>query len=685
MDLQIAHKSPTPALPQEWSAGARVAHRPPVAWLPLILCLIVALALLVARGAVMGERAYATFQAARDLRDLGDLGLQSPLFVALLAGAGKLGLPIPATGLLLSAAGWLVAIAAVYGIGLRFNRPVMAVFAAGALVLEPTAPLLMGQGALFVMGWLWGALANIKYQISNFKRAGGQKLEGASRKPDIRHPTSDIRNGIAVFALAALAVSIVYHASQATASTLWASYGPALLPGLALLAGLLVDKLVALTARLPFAWRSDERVVFKAVLVVLALTGLGYARSTASAWSSASHEAAAERLALWEQAGLWLQKNTAPESTVWSDEGGALRYFSGRRVVGTAPADTPPDYCVTDNSLTWTERVSQPWFRERYRRVTAITNPYDSLAPLTIYRYRPSPFDVGPVVNVGAHFGESLELLSYRLDSTQLIPDEDQHLTLTWRALQPLPKLINVRVRLYDSASRRVWAQVMNATPANARSQLWPVGRPLTDLYTLRVPKDLAPGAYQVEVQVLRAENEVIPETDIEHPIGDAVILARLEVQPWISDTPMTAAHSLTALFGEPTLAAGRAIELTGYTAPSRVERGEVLRVRLYWHAQAAPGKSYHVFTHLLTADNRLVAQQDSAPVYETYPTDQWKAGQYILDEHLIPIDAATPPGRYWLKVGLYTPESGERLIARDQAGRELADRSLPLIQVDVE
>ena len=71
--------------------------------------------------------------------------------------------------------------------------------------------------------------------------------------------------------------------------------------------------------------------------------------------------------------------------------------------------------------------------------------------------------------------------------------------------------------------------------------------------------------------------------------------------------------------------------------------------------------------------------------MYETYPTDQWQAGQYILDEHLIPIDAATPPGRYWLKVGLYSPENSERLTARDQAGRQAPDQSLPLIQVDVE
>ena len=652
-----------------------------VAWLPMMLCLIIALVLLVVRGPVIGERAYATFQVARDLRGLRptegwhDLeGLHSSLFVVLLAGAGKLGLSIPSAGLLLSAAGWLVAIVAVYDIGLRFNRPVMAAFAAGALVLEPTVPLLMGQGALFVMGWLWGALVSFKFQISNTKN---------------QNAPFAIRNGVAALALVVLVISIAYHASQASIQVLWASYGPALLPGLALLAGLLLDKLIRLTARLPFAWRRNEWTAFQTILVVLALIGVSYARDTAKVWSSASREAAAERLALWEQAGLWLQKNTAPESTVWSDENGVLRYFSGRRVVGTSPADPPPDYCVTDNALTWAERVSQPWFAERYRRVTAITNPYDSVAPLTIYRYRPSPFDVGPVVNVGAKFGESLELSSFRLDSTLLIPDEDQHLTLTWRALQSLPKLINVQVRLYGSDSRRIWAQVVNATPANARSQLWPVSRPMTDLYTLRIPKDLPPGAYQLEVQVLHAENEVIPTTDIEHPIGDAVILARLEAQPWTSDTPLTAPYPLTATFGEPTFAysraAGRAIQLTGYSASTHVDRGGVLRVRLYWHAQIAPDRSYHVFTHLLTADNRLVAQQDSAPVYETYPTDRWKAGQYILDEHLIPIDAATPPGRYWLKVGLYSPESGERLAAQDQAGQPVPDESLPLIQVDVE
>jgi len=99
---------------------------------------------------------------------------------------------------------------------------------------------------------------------------------------------------------------------------------------------------------------------------------------------------------------------------------------------------------------------------------------------LSIYRYRSSPFDLGPEVRVGARLGGILELVSYRVDSTQLIPGEAQHLTLTWRALEQLTRALHVRVRLYEMASGRIWAQVDKAEPANIKTRLWPVGRSLT-------------------------------------------------------------------------------------------------------------------------------------------------------------------------------------------------------------
>jgi hypothetical protein len=202
----------------------------------------------------------------------------------------------------------------------------------------------------------------------------------------------------------------------------------------------------------------------------------------------------------------------------------------------------------------------------------------------------------------------------------------------------------------------------------------------LSDRYTLPIPDDLSSGAYQLDVRVYGD----FPEHALPVRGQAQLTLAQLEVQPWISDVPMTVARPLTATFGD-------AIELIGYglwpasdTMPI-VEHGGGLRVRLYWRARAVPSVSYHIFAHLLTADNQLVAQSDSIPVYETFPTDQWQAGQYILDEHIIPIGSDVPPGRYWLKIGMYTAENGERVTARDAAGREAPERSLPLVQVEVE
>jgi len=649
--------------------SASVAHRSPVVWLPLILCLVVTLALLLLRGAVPGERAFAAFQSARDLRDLADLeGLHSPLFMLPLALAARLGLPLVQVGVSLSVTGWLATLVAVYWIGLRFNRPVIALFAAVALTIEPSFYRLMGQDALFVMGWLWGAVA-----LSNL----GIAREYAKFK------FSNFKTWIAGLMLIVLAIAAIAQARVAPASML-ASYGPALIAGLALLGGWALDRVIVLFTRWP-PLRADKNVL-AAGLMVIALAGVGYARDSGHLLERTPFSA--QRLALWQQAGAWLRQNSLPGMRVWSDQAGVVGYFSERYTVDDVAPETLPDYAVAVNSLVWMQRLSQPWFQEHYRPVFAIANPYDSLAPLSIYRYRPSPFDAGRPFAVEKRFGESVELMQYRLDSEQLIPGEAQHLTLTWRALEPLPKAINVRVRLYEMATRKVWVEVVNAAPANVRSQLWPVARPMIDRYTLEIPDDLPDGAYQLQVQVLRAENEIIPETNLEHLVGDAIVLAQLQVQPWVSDTPLTAAHPLTATFSDRD---GGVIELLGYglrpasdTTPI-VERGGGLRVRLYWRAQAVPGASYHIFTHLLTADGRLVAQSDGIPVYGTWPTDQWQAGQYILDEHLMSIGADVPPGRYWLKIGMYTAENGERVTARDAAGREAPERSLPLVQVEVE
>ncbi len=46
----------------------------------------------------------------------------------------------------------------------------------------------------------------------------------------------------------------------------------------------------------------------------------------------------------------------------------------------------------------------------------------------------------------------------------------------------------------------------------------------------------------------------------------------------------------------------------------------------------------------------------------EPYPTDLWEPGEIVADEHTITLPEGTLPGDVMLRVGLYLPETAQRL-----------------------
>ena len=62
-----------------------------------------------------------------------------------------------------------------------------------------------------------------------------------------------------------------------------------------------------------------------------------------------------------------------------------------------------------------------------------------------------------------------------------------------------------------------------------------------------------------------------------------------------------------------------------------------------------------------------LQGQHDSPPVDGSFPTDQWPTSLIIRDRHILTLDAAAPPAAYNLIVGLYDPNTGERLSVPDR------------------
>ena len=103
----------------------------------------------------------------------------------------------------------------------------------------------------------------------------------------------------------------------------------------------------------------------------------------------------------------------------------------------------------------------------------------------------------------------------------------------------------------------------------------------------------------------------------------------------------------------------GDVLELRGYDLE---QTGDTLALTLHWQARQRMETGFKFFVHLYSlADGSLAAQADWVAHDWTYPTDRWEADEFVTDTVSL---SAIPAGRYRLVVGVYDPQSGERLTS---------------------
>ena len=122
----------------------------------------------------------------------------------------------------------------------------------------------------------------------------------------------------------------------------------------------------------------------------------------------------------------------------------------------------------------------------------------------------------------------------------------------------------------------------------------------------------------------------------------------------------------------------GDAIRLAGYEPGSQSLRpGEPLTLALYWQpvSGASQPKDATVFVHLLDKDEVVLAGQDSQPCQGTCPASTWRPGEVIRDEHRLTLPADMPPGDYLIEIGMYDPQTLERLPVSGSGDRLLLAR----------
>lgn len=246
---------------------------------------------------------------------------------------------------------------------------------------------------------------------------------------------------------------------------------------------------------------------------------------------------------------------------------------------------------------------------------------------------------------------------------------------LQWRTQQPLSRNYNVSLRLVDAHG--VELAQFDSQPGYGfqPSSGWPPGEWVDDWLALPLPAD----------PPIRAASEpyalVVRLYDVE--TGVPVLVRRLGQMVWREDRlvfgpvePLTTLPQdivpMSAIFDD-------SVELRGYTL-TRVAGS--LDLTLYWQALMPLSEDLRHFVHLVDpGSGEIVAQHDSMPAQNSYPTSQWSAGEIVADGLRLDV-REVPPGDYQLVIGLYRKPGDEivRLPGVDSSGRPLADDRLLLV-----
>jgi hypothetical protein len=262
-----------------------------------------------------------------------------------------------------------------------------------------------------------------------------------------------------------------------------------------------------------------------------------------------------------------------------------------------------------------------------------------------------SPPEFIPRFPLSADFEPGVWLVGFNQDRLEAAPGETVLLTFFWEC-EDAGNCEQFNLTLQDEAGNIVQEWDLPLIREGFAFESWPDHGRLRGQHLLRLPAGLPSGRYRFELEWIS--------------LGEVIITA-----PKRQFSPPLLTSEANTLFT--TGDGGAVATLAGLAAdsstqrpcisPSRPQPGQSCSLSLVWRAEAESSGSYHVFVHLVDGAGNLLAQTDGVPGNWTRPTTGWLPGEYILDDHTIHVPDSLPDGPLRLRVGLYDPENGERLL----------------------
>ena len=255
--------------------------------------------------------------------------------------------------------------------------------------------------------------------------------------------------------------------------------------------------------------------------------------------------------------------------------------------------------------------------------------------------------------------GATVDLVGYKREGGAVEAGRPLPVVLAWEWRGPAPGVsVEVGLGAAGAPIARVRAPLGGAWPSDS----WTTAEFVQQRLSLDVPATAPAGRVDLWLRLLAPDGAASAPV----PLGSVEVTNR----PREFGAPAPR-HQLAARFGD-------FADLVGFDpAPDRLRPGDPVHVTLYWRAAATPTQDYVVFVHLLDAAEQVRGQVDAPPAGGRAPTRSWLPGEVIRDERTFAVALDAPPGPYRFEVGLYRPDTGQRVPLADGSGDRVVFGSL--------
>lgn len=283
--------------------------------------------------------------------------------------------------------------------------------------------------------------------------------------------------------------------------------------------------------------------------------------------------------------------------------------------------------------------------------ILALYGGFVILAPAYARPQSLSEVQIGAIPNrVDETLGDSIKLVGFDVDKTQVSPGDELTVTLFWQALKPIERSYAVFVHLIDEDGVIETQRDTYPGLGNYPTLLWRQGEVFADTYRMQIPETAyTPLDSAIRVGLYERDGGRL----LTSHGTDGVVVAQ------VSLVPRRGAYPNSTLINF-----DNKVALLGYALDRRsVRAGESIKLTTYWQSLGPTDFDYGIFAHVAVAGTGTVwARATDGPVFFTRPLSTWTEGEIIVDERMLTLDPHTPPGVYDLELGWFGKPSSYRL-----------------------